>query len=208
MRKIVQMSNVLSEREVFISLVAFDRAYPSDAAFILQGDGCNRILHASNLVNQGSAKFLVYSGGANLPSYGSLPFSCCDKIIKQAGVAVEKIIVESNSLNTKEQALNAIRLCIDRKWNRITIVASHYHQFRAFLTFLKVIIDSGLERELILINSPVVDLLWFTTCNWGTSSRYEILNAEFFKIEEYREKGDVASFYEAINYLKWRESQL
>ena len=88
-------------------------------------------------------------------------------------------------------------------WKKIILVGSHYHQYRAFLTFLKTAKDRN--SDLVIYNSPARNLKWFTDNPWG--SRVKCLEAEFVRIENYTAKGDLATFAEAIEYQKWKELQ-
>ena len=83
------------------------------------------------------------------------------------------------------------------------LVASHEHQYRAYLTFLKVILDIG--NDIILYNAPVRNLGWFKDLGWGI--RCERLEQEFIRIEKYSQLGHLATYKEAIEYQQWKELQ-
>ncbi|MBI5221597.1 MAG: YdcF family protein, partial [Candidatus Magasanikbacteria bacterium] len=117
------------------------------------------------------------------------------------GVPSDKIILEENSTNTLEQAEQIIKMAQTQSWKRFFLVASHYHQPRAFLTFLKILKRSSKPIE--IINAPCKDLDWFSENHWG--SRINLLETEFKKITIYQKKGHVASYSEAIEYQKWKE---
>jgi CMP-N-acetylneuraminic acid synthetase len=92
--------------------------------------------------------------------------------------------------NTRDEAERAVTL---RSGNDITIVTSAYHQPRAFLTFLKVLYDHGLERTVRLWNIPA-------------PSRMDRLAEEWHKITEYQAKGDTASVEQGLLFLDWRDA--
>ena len=54
---------MLTEREMFISLVDNDLICESDAIVLLEGDGLNRFRHAIQLFKNGLAPLIVFSGG-------------------------------------------------------------------------------------------------------------------------------------------------
>jgi uncharacterized SAM-binding protein YcdF (DUF218 family) len=192
---------LLTIREKFISIVDNDLLVPSDAVILLEGDGFNRYLHAVDLYKQNRAKKIVFSGGATDYSYGSFPFEDIYPRLVHAGVHPDDIIYEENSQNTKEQANEAISLAIDNGWNRLILVASCEHQYRAYLTFLKRIIDEKLD--IAVFNSPAENLSWFNECEWGV--RCNRLDQEFERIDKYTALGHLADYEGAIEYQRWKE---
>jgi uncharacterized SAM-binding protein YcdF (DUF218 family) len=193
----------LTEREKFIVLVDNDSLVKSDAIILLEGDGFSRLDKVVQLYKAGFAPKVVFSGGISNYSYGSYPFSdVCPNLIT-LGIPSSAIIHEPNSLNTREQAIEVIRLAIDMGWKRLILVASNYHQYRAYLTFLKVILDSN--SNIILYNAPSRSLPMFEETGWGR--RIELLDKEFDRIERYTILNHQADFLEAINYQQWKEQQ-
>jgi uncharacterized SAM-binding protein YcdF (DUF218 family) len=190
-------------KEKFITLVDNDCVLVSDAIVLLEGDGLNRFQHAIDLYNQDLANYLVFSGGITNYENGSYPYEKILPHILKTGFPAEKLIHEDKSLNTKEQAVEVLKLVKKNNWKSIILVASSEHQYRAYLTFLKEIIDS--KSKVLLYNSPVKHLKWFTESDWGV--RINRLEEEFHKIEKYRLMGHLANFEEAISYQKWKEEQ-
>lgn len=80
-----------------------------------------------------------------------------------------------------------------RTGNDLVIVTSAYHMPRAFLTFLRVLMDAGLERTVRLWCAPVY-------------SSMGKLSGEWNKIREYQAKGHCARFDEGLAYLDWQDS--
>lgn len=77
--------------------------------------------------------------------------------------------------------------------NNLVLITSAYHQPRAFLTFLRVLQEQGLERTVRLWNAPA-------------PSDTRKLAQEFRKIAEYQSIGHVASYGEGLAYLDWRDT--
>lgn len=194
---------MLTEREKFIAIVNNDIVSQADAIILLEGDGFNRYRHAARLYNQGIATKIVFSGGIVDYDYGSYPFKDIEPLLLNEGVAVKDIIHENISLNTREQAVQIIKLADERKWKRLILVASPEHQYRAYLTFLKEILRT--KMDIVLFNSSANNLKWFENCNWGI--RFERLDQEFMRIEKYSSLGHLATYREAIDYQKWKELQ-
>ena len=114
------------------------------------------------------------------------------------------IIHEDKSTNTREQAIEVVKMAVEKGWKKLALIASHEHQYRAYLTFLREVLDTGCG--LIIYNAPVRNLNWFVDSGWGM--RFDRLLAEFERIEKYSAKGHLANADEVIEYQKWKESLL
>jgi uncharacterized SAM-binding protein YcdF (DUF218 family) len=194
---------MITEREKFIILVDNDFIKPSDAIILLEGDGMFRVTKAVELYKNNFARKIVFSGGVFNPTLGSFPASFIVPELIKRGVHKDDIIIEGNSLHTQGQSVEIMNLCIRKNWKRIILVASHYHQYRAYLTFLKAMYDAKIQIE--IINNTSQNLHWFEETGWG--KRIDLLETEFLKIEEYRAKGHLATFEQAIEYQRWKEQQ-
>jgi uncharacterized SAM-binding protein YcdF (DUF218 family) len=189
--------------EKIIAIVDNDCIEISDAIILLEGDGYNRYRKVVDLYNQGFAKKIVFSGGITDYEYGSYPFSDILPYMLDLGVPEYNIIHESFSQNTKEQAIEVMKLALENNWQKLILVATHEHQYRAYLTFLKEVLV--LNRNIILYNAPVRNLKWFDANPWGR--RIDRLEQELKKIAVYFSKGHLAGVEEAVNYQEWKESQ-
>ena len=89
-----------------------------------------------------------------------------------------------------------------KQWRRITLVASPDHQCRAYLTFLREVIDKF--PALLVFNSTASKICWYQDDGWGT--RIENLKCEFKKIESYSQYGHLASISEALVYKEKKEN--
>ncbi len=194
---------MLTERERFIVFVDNDILVRADAIVLLEGDGVHRARQAASLYCRGFAPRVVFTGGADNPGYGSFLSSIVIPELERLGVPSECIVVDDKPQNTREQAVGIVRLATEQHWERIILVASHYHQYRAYLTFLQAMFELG--ATLLIVNAPADDLPWFQELPWGV--RAQLLDEEFEKIEEYNNEGHIASFTEAIQYQKWKEQQ-
>jgi len=194
---------MLTNREKVIALVNSDIVRKSDAIILLEGDGLNRFQHAFNLYKTRLADKIVFSGNIVNYEYGSYPFSDIKPLLLNQGIDESALIYENRSLNTYEQAVEIIKIVAYNNWKRIILVASPEHQCRAYLTFLRQVIDSACG--LIIYNSSAHNLKWFENSDWG--KRFDRLDVEFERIENYSELGHLATFEEAIEYQKWKEKQ-
>lgn len=188
--------------EKFIILISNEVIKKSDAIILLEGDGLSRVNHSVSLYKKKIANRIVFSGNLIDHENGSYPFSYVHPILIANGVNSLDIYHENISKNTHEQAVEIVKLAKNNSWSKIIIVASHYHQYRAYLTFLKIVLNT--YPELQIFNSPERNLNWFENNDWG--SRFDLLKIEFEKIQQYNLH--LASFDEAIEYQKWKELQV
>lgn len=195
---------MITDREKILAIVDNDCLSPSDAIILLEGDGFDRFRKAVSLYKQGQAPKIVFSGNITDYDYGSYPFAEVLPRMLEAGVPEEDIIHEDKSLNTREQAVEVVSMAQERGWKKLILVASHEHQYRAYLTFLREVLDS--KSGITLYNAPARNLDWFVDKGWGT--RFERLEAEIMRIEKYTELGHLANAQEVIDYQKWKEAQL
>ena len=195
---------MITDREIIMAIVDNDCLVRCDAAILLEGDGFFRFEKAVELYLKKIVSKIVFSGNIVDKDYGSYPFEEIKPYILEAGVKEEDLIHEDNSKNTYEQATEVIKLSVSNKWKKLALVASHEHQYRAYLTFLRQVLDT--KCGIILYNAPVRNLNWFIDSGWGT--RFDRLAAEFERIDRYSSQGHLAIADEVIEYQRWKESLL
>ena len=195
---------MITDREKILAIVDNDCLSPSDAIILLEGDGFDRFRKAVSLYQQQKAPKIVFSGNITDYDYGSFPFEEVLPRMLKAGVPETDIIHEDQSLNTREQAVEVIRMAMQRGWKKLILVASHEHQYRAYLTFLREVLDT--RSGITLYNAPARNLNWFEDKGWGP--RFERLEAEILRIEKYSEMGHLANAQEVIDYQQWKEKNL
>ena len=195
---------MITDREKIMAIVDNDCLMKSDAAILLEGDGFFRFQKAVELYEKGLASKVVFSGNIIDKHYGSFPFDEIKPYLLKEGVPESIIIHEDRSTNTREQAIEVVKMAAEMGWKKLALIASHEHQYRAYLTFLREVLDTGCG--LIIYNAPVRNLNWFVDSGWGM--RFDRLIAEFERIEKYSSIGHLASADEVIEYQKWKESLL
>lgn len=194
---------MITDREIIMAIVDNDCLKPTDAIILLEGDGFHRFQKAVDLYKKGLGKKIVFSGAIVQKEYGSYPFEEVKPFILNAGVPEEDLIHEDKSLQTQQQAVEVVKMAMDNGWKRLALVASHEHQYRAYLTFLRQVLDS--KSGIILYNTPVRNLDWFVDSGWGM--RFDRLKAEIERIEKYSEFGHLANAQEVVDYQQWKEKQ-
>ena len=194
---------MITDREIIMAIVDNDCLKSSDAIILLEGDGFHRFQKAVDLYKKGLGKKIVFSGAIVQKDYGSYPFEEVKPFILKAGVPEEDLIHEDKSLQTQQQAVEVVKMAMEKGWKRLALVASHEHQYRAYLTFLRQVLDS--KSGIILYNAPVRNLDWFVDNGWGM--RFDRLKAEIERIEKYSALGHLANAQEVIEYQQWKEKQ-
>lgn len=194
---------MMSEIEKVIVLVDNDCLQVSDAIVLLEGDGLNRFQKAVDLYKEKWANKIIFSGGITNYEYGSFPYNDVMPHILKTGIPIDATVHENRSLNTREQAIEIIKMALENGWKKLILVASPEHQYRAYLTFLREILDK--YPTLLLYNAPVKNLKWFSDSSWG--KRFERLQQEFNRIEKYSQIGHLATTEEVISYQVWKEQQ-
>lgn len=195
---------MITDREKILAIVDNDCLTPSDAVILLEGDGFFRFSKAVDLYKRGMAKKIVFSGNIIDRDYGSFPFEEVKPFILEGGVPEGDLIHEGASQHTRQQAVEVVKMAMANGWKKLALVASHEHQYRAYLTFLREVLDT--KSGIILYNAPVRNLNWFVDSGWGI--RFERLSAEFERIERYSALGHLANADEVVEYQKWKESLL
>ncbi len=195
---------MITDREIIMAIVDNDCLTPSDAIILLEGDGYHRFQKAVDLYKQGKGKKIIFSGNIIDKDYGSFPYEEVAPFILEQDIPKEDLIHENVSLHTRQQAVEVVKMAMEQGWKTLALVASHEHQYRAYLTFLREVIDT--KSGIILYNAPVRNLNWFVDSGWG--ERFDRLKAEFDRIEKYSLLGHLANAQEVIEYQKWKESLL
>lgn len=201
---IIEVNEMITDREIIMAIVDNDCLQKSDAAVLLEGDGFFRLQKAVKLYQEETVSKIVFSGNIIDKGYGSFPFEEVKPYLLNLGVLEEDLIYEDKSLHTRQQATEVVKMAIQNGWRRLALVASHEHQYRAYLTFLREVLDT--KSGLILYNTPARNLHWFIDSGWG--NRFDRLIAEFDRIDKYSEMGHLASSKEVVEYQKWKEALL
>src|SRR3989344_3758733 len=197
--KILNKSTIILENIKLLFVVNNEKLRISDVIVCLEGDNNLRVDKSYELFLKGLAPIILVSGGLeNYP--GSIHARDMKNYLVGKGVSEDRIYLEENSQNTYGQAREVMKIIREKNWGKVILVASEFHQLRAFLTFLK---ERG-DYPVIILNAP-------SKKSWFNKSlgiiRWKLLVGELKKIKEYKKKGHLASIKEAINYQKWKEQQ-
>jgi uncharacterized SAM-binding protein YcdF (DUF218 family) len=103
------------------------------------------------------------------------------------GVPPEAILVEDESLHTRENAEYVLTLLKKYNLSHIILVTSPFHQLRTYLTFAKVLQPHGIE-----ITNYYADTGEWHPTTWFLSRKHrKLVNSEKERIKLYKAKGDL-----------------
>jgi uncharacterized SAM-binding protein YcdF (DUF218 family) len=193
----------VNTKEKAIILISNQPLEKADAIVVLEsiqgGEFIYRLRHAASLYRRKWSNKVVISGGVEHPEFGKRPWIGFENILVNLGVEKKDILIEKTSKNTQEQASRVIEIVKRKKLKSIILVASHYHQYRAFLTFLKEIDRCGLKIK--IINSPARNLKGDFSLE--SKNFLTLIDLEFNKIESYKNKfGSIAEYAKVLTYFQ------
>lgn len=105
----------------------------------------------------------------------------------QMGVPSEAILIENDSLHTRENAEMVLALLKQHHMWRIILVTSPFHQQRTYLTFAKVFQPHGIE----IINYYAETGEWHPATWFLSREHRKLVKSEEERIRTYRAKGDL-----------------
>jgi uncharacterized SAM-binding protein YcdF (DUF218 family) len=105
----------------------------------------------------------------------------------QLGVPREDILMESESLHTRENADYVLEILKRHAMKRVILVTSPFHQLRTYLTFAKVFQPYGIE----IINYYADADDWHPMTWFLSKAHRALVKSETERIEMYRRKGDL-----------------
>lgn len=193
---------MITDREKFSAILSTGPVLRAEAIVVLCGeDAFPRYQTALQLLKQNASDYLLLSGG--LSGEGKMDAREVESALVGLGLSPQKIIVESESKNTREQAVNVVKIVKEKNWKRLILVASAYHLTRATLTFVKALQEEGLSLSVQIVPFPAT-APWYGSPEGVRQPRHRLLGLEMDKIEEYEEH--VASYAQGLAYIKHWEA--
>lgn len=187
-------------REQYLALVYSGPLMTADAIVVLAGEDAKpRADVAAGLFLREAAKEMLVTG---LPATDGHRIGAEDTsvLILAHGCAPDRITVDRQAMNTREQAVGAVAEARTRGWRRILLVASSYHIPRALLTFVKACADAGLDLHIVPV--PTSQSPWTGAPDLMRDDRLALFDREMEKCIEYAAKGDCATFADGVEYLR------
>lgn len=105
----------------------------------------------------------------------------------QMGVPSQAVLVEDESLHTRENADYVLSILKEHRMQRIILVTSPFHQQRTYLTFAKVLQPHGIET----LNYYADTGEWHPATWFLSKEHRELVASEMERITLYRAKGDI-----------------
>lgn len=149
-----------------------DSLEKADAIVVISGgETRQRVAEGVNLFNADWAPLLIMSGAAKDEKVSNAV--AMKQIAVSLGVPKEKILTEEAATNTLDNAKLVRDIIADKKFTKIILVTSPYHQRRASVAFGKAM--KGLPVK--IINHSSTDSLWRKNGWWQDEwSRYLTLS--------------------------------
>ncbi len=174
----------------------------ADAIIFLQGDRLDRAKKVCSLYQNNFAEKIVITGNNVLIGKGKrskendIHLSKIKNYFLANKIPEKVITMDEKALNTKEQAINVIKLAKEKKWSKLLVVTSPYHLLRAYLTFVKQLMEQDWQGIIIM---QVVDLSWQAIPSGRSKTAMQILAIEMEKLKKYQK--DTATIREGIKYI-------
>lgn len=147
-----ELSTALSK--MWDYLTEADKLEKADLIFVFGGNNPSRVEMAVDLYGKGFADKIMFTG--RTPSYietGIIEAERDKNSAVKKGVSEEKILTETESINTPQNVLNSVKIFEELNFwpEKVILVTFSYHMRRAYLTF-KAVADWSPK----LIRSPSV----------------------------------------------------
>jgi hypothetical protein len=185
---------------------------PADGAYLFgqTADNQQSVFETGvDLVNRQRARRLLIPDST--PQCGYPGFRAWRQALGGLGLGESDIVGVSTAslpgLNTLAEAEALVRHARAEGLARIFVVAPPFHQLRAFITTVSVVLREF--PELRVYNRVGAALPWDETAVHSQGvlqcTRGELIHSELARIERYRRKGDLVSQDEVFAYLQWRD---
>jgi uncharacterized SAM-binding protein YcdF (DUF218 family) len=112
-------------------------------------ESVDRISRAAQVLRAGQARNVLIAGG--IYAYGRFERSEADWLaewLREQGIAADRIVIEGESKNTRENAVHSAKLLAERGWTRVLLVSSAWHARRAVGCFRA----AGVEPDLLTVD--------------------------------------------------------
>ncbi len=117
------------------------------------GGSVDRILAGIDLVRNGKADYLIISGGdGSLISRGLSEARLLKKFAIKWGINSQKIIIDADSRNTYENALESAKLVKKHDFDKLLLITSAFHMYRAHGCFRR----AGLDVDVLPVDYEAI----------------------------------------------------
>ncbi|TPE44469.1 YdcF family protein [Pontibacter mangrovi] len=125
--------------DVAVLLTGVTEYHPEATDRVHTKKGADRFLHTLQLYRLGKVNKILITGGKGFLMDEMVPEAeQLKRIMLQAGVPEEDLIVETGAVNTRENALNTAKILQQHpEWQKVLLVTSAFHMRRAAGCFTK-----------------------------------------------------------------------
>lgn len=125
-------------------------AMPADFQVVLGGDAGDRVLTAVRHYSGGLAPYVLLAGLETSP-VETRPYYMHwrSRTLIENGVPPERILFDTDSTSSWEEAVNTLKLMQNRGWRHVVVVSDPYHMRRLAWIWDRVFRDSGLRYTLV-----------------------------------------------------------
>jgi vancomycin permeability regulator SanA len=96
----------------------------------------DRLRKGAELLKQGRVHHLILSGG--LQNHTRQAEAMAQWLQQEEGIDSQVLILESQSNNTWQNALQSMQIVVDHGWRSVVVITSSFHQLRSALVFDEV----------------------------------------------------------------------
>lgn len=171
---------------------------PADVIIFLQGDRLDRLTRVRDLYRARYAPKVYLTGNNAMMERrakndeNDMYLDDLVEILKKEGVPASDTIVDSNAMNTADQAVHAIAEAKKREWQTMLVVTSPYHVLRTYLSFVKQARTQEWQGE---IRMAQTQSHWDIVPSGRSKTALQMLEEEIEKIARY--KNDLATIEDA-----------
>lgn len=166
---------------------------------------------ATALVKKGLANCVAIAEGET--EHGAAGFTYCTETLCNLGLLMTnicQILPYNTAVNTLSEAKILVKYAKKHGWKSIYISTTPFHQLRAFITTISVVIKEYPELK---VYSAVGD-----TQDWSKDvlhsqgevggTRENLITMEYGAIARYTKKGDLLPIYRILDYLQQRDKEV
>jgi len=143
-----------------------------------------RVLEAARLFDLLNGPFVIASGGTTEHDERAVPESLAmQRALIQLGVRADRILLESDSKNTRDEAVLVKQILADRGVTDFVLVTSPMHMRRSMLAFQQQGMHPIPSPALLVPDRTTRASLWIPSEMWlqiGDSALYEVLARGYY----------------------------
>ena len=140
---------------------------PADLLVVLGGDSGDRVLTAASTFRNGAAPYVLLAGLETSPlETRPVYMHWRAGVLTERGVPADRILLDTASTSSWEEAVNTLRLMQERGWTRVVVISDPYHMRRLDWIWSRVFRGSGRHYSLVASAPP-----YWQPDRWWTSER-------------------------------------